>query len=579
MHRRRPPQAHRQQPLRPRSVRWKNDAGGITPHVDCDSVALDWVFTRSSAGQLICVTMADPAAGPAAVEMQGIVKRFPGVIANDGIDLAVRPGEIHALLGENGAGKSTLMNVLFGLYHQDEGHITINGRASHFRGPRDAVNAGLGMVHQHFMLIPRFTVAENVILGNEGDSTFYLDREQAERNVADIASRYGLDVDPAVSVSEIPVGVQQRVEILRALYQGSRILILDEPTALLTPDEVDELYAILRRLKADGGTVIFITHKLREVAAISDRVTVIRRGKTVGTRTTSETTAAELAELMVGREVVLQVERPPATPTGPVLSAEDLRLRIDGVPRLDGVDLTVRHGEILGLCGVEGNGQTELVEVLSGLRRPDSGRVILKGQDITSDGPNDRRRAGLSYIPEDRHGRGLVLDFTLAENVLLGNADERPFSRHGRIDGGVARSVTRRLMERFDVRAPSPESQARNLSGGNQQKLIIARELYRDPDVLLAVQPTRGLDVGAIEFVHKQLVRTRDEGRGILLISFDLDEILDLSDRILVIYQGRITGDFLAAQVSRTELGLRMGGRTGDDGHQVHHRASDPVAI
>ena len=515
---------------------------------------------------------------PAAVEMRGIVKRFPGVVANDGIDLAVQPGEIHALLGENGAGKSTLMNVLFGLYHQDEGEIRINGRPVRFRGPRDAVHAGLGMVHQHFMLIPRFTVAENVILGNEGESTFHLDREEAERNVTEIAARYGLDVDPAAKVADIPVGVQQRVEILRALYQGSRILILDEPTALLTPDEVDELYAILRRLKADGGTVIFITHKLREVAAISDRVTVIRRGKTVGTRKTEETTAAELAELMVGREVTLRVDRPPAAPTDPVLEAEGVTVRTRGVSRLDGIDLTVRHGEIVGLCGVEGNGQAELIEVLSGLRRPDAGRVLLKGKDITDTDPNDRRRAGLSYIPEDRHGRGLVLDFTLSENVLLGNSDNPPFSRGGRIDGGVARNVTQRLMERFDVRAPSAEMRARNLSGGNQQKLIIARELYRDPDALLAVQPTRGLDVGAIEFVHRQLVRTRDEGRGILLISFDLDEILDLSDRILVICQGRITGDFPAGQVSRTELGLRMGGRTGDDGHQAHPRSIEPVA-
>lgn len=514
----------------------------------------------------------------AAVQMRGIVKRFPGVVANDGIDLSVQPGEIHALLGENGAGKSTLMNILFGLYHQDAGEIRINGRPVRFRGPRDAVNAGLGMVHQHFMLIPRFTVAENVILGNEGASTFHLNREEAERNVAEIAGRYGLDVDPATRVADVPVGVQQRVEILRALYQGSRILILDEPTALLTPAEVDELYAILRRLKEDGGTVIFITHKLREVAAISDRVTVIRRGKTVGTRITSETNAAELAELMVGREVVLQVDRTPASPTDPVLEAKNVSLRSGGVQRLDEIDLMVRHGEIVGLCGVEGNGQTELIEVLSGLRKPDTGHVLLKGQDITDTDPKDRRRAGLSYIPEDRHGRGLVLDFSLSENVLLGNSDQPPFSRSGRINGGVARAITRQLMERFDVRAPSAETKARNLSGGNQQKLIIARELYRDPDALLAVQPTRGLDVGAIEFVHRQLVRTRDEGRGILLISFDLDEILDLSDRILVIFQGRITGDFPADQVSRTELGLRMGGRTGDEGHRAHHRAIDPVA-
>ncbi|HEV2108552.1 MAG TPA: ABC transporter ATP-binding protein [Thermomicrobiales bacterium] len=515
---------------------------------------------------------------PPAVEMHGIVKRFASVVANDGIDLAVQPGEIHALLGENGAGKSTLMNILFGLYHQDEGQIRLHGQPVRFRGPRDAVNAGLGMVHQHFMLIPRFTVAENVILGNEGASTFRLDRDEAERRVAGIATQYGLGVDPRASVGDLPVGVQQRVEILRALYQGSRILILDEPTALLTPPEIEELYTILRSLKGDGGTVIFITHKLREVAAISDRVTVIRRGRTVGTRTTCDTSAAELAELMVGREVLLRVERPPATPTEPVLVAEDITVTSGGITRLDRISLTVRQGEIVGLCGVEGNGQTELVEVLSGLRQPDAGRLRLKGLDITRAGPSERRRAGLSYIPEDRHGRGLVLGFTLAENVLLGNASEPPFSRSGRIDGGAARDITQRLMNLFDVRAPSPDTLARHLSGGNQQKLIIARELHREPDALLAVQPTRGLDVGAIEFVHRQLVSTRDEGRGILLISFDLDEILDLSDRILVMYQGRIVGDFPGGQVSRTELGLRMGGRTGDDRDQADAPASQPVA-
>ncbi len=501
---------------------------------------------------------------PLAIAMRGVVKRFGTVVANDGIDLPVRKGEIHALLGENGAGKSTLMNILFGLYHPDEGEIAVDGRPAGFKGPRDAVTAGLGMVHQHFMLIPRFTVAENVILGSEG-SGVALDRPAAERRVGELAERYGLRVDPRARLGDLPVGVQQRVEILRALYQGSRTLILDEPTALLTPQEVDELYAILRRLRAAGDTVIFITHKLREVAAISDRVTVIRRGRTVGTRITAETTAAELAELMVGREVVLRVERPPAHVGDPVLVAQGLTVAGGhGQPALADLSLTVNRGEILGVCGVEGNGQAELVETLAGLRRPDAGRVLLKGQDVTAADPHDRRRAGLSYIPEDRHNRGLVLDFSLAENVLLGNADDAPFSRAGRIDARFARSLTRRLMQTFDVRAPSPETPARSLSGGNQQKLIIARELHREPDALLAIQPTRGLDVGAIEFVHRQLVRERDQGRGVLLISFDLDEILDLSDRILVLYQGRIVGEFLSGKVSRTELGLRMGGRSED---------------
>jgi simple sugar transport system ATP-binding protein len=498
--------------------------------------------------------------------MRGIVKRFPGVVANDGVDFVVEQGEIHALLGENGAGKSTLMNVLFGLYHPDEGEILVNGRPARFHGPRDAVTAGLGMVHQHFMLIPRFTVTENVILGSEGDATF-LARDEANRRVGELAQEYGLRVDPAARLEDLPVGVQQRVEILRTLYQGSRILILDEPTALLTPQEVEELYGILRRLKAGGGTIIFITHKLREVAAVSDRVTVIRRGKTVGTRVTAETTAPELAELMVGREVVLRVNRPPANPGEPILTAEHLTLRgRGGVNALDDLSLTVRRGEIVGICGVEGNGQTELVETLAGLRKPESGRVVLKGRDVTGASPHDLRRVGLSYIPEDRHHRGLVLPFSLTENVLLGNSEDPPFSRGGRIDYDASAEITKNLMETFDVRAPGSTTQAGALSGGNQQKLIIAREFYREPDALLAVQPTRGLDVGAIEFVHRQLVQARDQGRGVLLVSFDLDEILDLSDRILVLFQGRIVGEFASGSVSRTELGLRMGGRS-RDGH------------
>lgn len=504
-------------------------------------------------------------ATPLAIEMRGIVKRFPGVVANDGVDLVVRQGEIHALLGENGAGKSTLMNVLFGLYRPDEGLIKVNGQETRFHGPRDAVSAGLGMVHQHFMLIPRFTVAENVILGTEGPD-FALDRAAAEQRVGQLAQEYGLRVDPRAKLEDLPVGMQQRVEILRALYQGSRILILDEPTALLTPQEVEELYQILERLRAGGGTIIFITHKLREVAAISDRVTVIRRGKTVGTRNTAETTSAELAELMVGREVLLRVERPPANPGDPILEVSDLQLKGRGHhPALNGLSLSLRRGEIVGICGVEGNGQTELVETIAGLRHPDSGRVSLKGRDMTGATPTALRRAGLSYIPEDRHHRGLVLSFSLTENMLLGNSEEKPFSQGGRIDYEATEQITGDLMKTFDVRAPSSDTPAGSLSGGNQQKMIIARELFREPDVLLAVQPTRGLDVGAIEFVHRQLVRERDKGRGVLLVSFDLDEVLDLSDRILVLYQGRIVGEFASGSVERTTLGLLMGGRSADE--------------
>jgi ABC-type uncharacterized transport system ATPase subunit len=502
---------------------------------------------------------------PPAIEMRGIVKRFPGVVANNGIQFTVEKGEIHALLGENGAGKSTLMNILFGLYHPDEGEILVNGHAVRFENARDAVLAGLAMVHQHFMLIPRFTVTENVILGSEG-AGITLDRESAGRRVAEIGAQYGLEVDPHATVGDLPVGMQQRVEILRALYQGGKTLILDEPTALLTPQEVDELYVVLNRLREGGDTIIFITHKLREVAAISDRVTVIHRGRTVGTRQTVETTAPELAEMMVGRAVSLRVDRPPAHPGEPVLVAQDLHLRgAQGHEALAGVDLELKRGEILGICGVEGNGQAELIEVLSGLRRPDQGHVLLKGRDVTATGPNPRRKMGLSYIPEDRHGRGLVLPFSLTENVLLGNAETTPFSKGGRIDYPRTESLTERLMKIFDVRAPAAETPAGALSGGNQQKLIIARELQREPDALLAIQPTRGLDVGAIEFVHKQLVAERDKGRGVLLISFDLDEIMDLSDRSLVLCGGRIVGNFLSGTVTRTELGLLMGGRTLDE--------------
>ncbi len=503
---------------------------------------------------------------PHAVQMHNIVKRFPGgVVANDGITLDVRQGEIHALLGENGAGKSTLMNILFGILAPDSGTIRVGGREADFSGPREAVEAGLGMVHQHFMLVPRFTVTENVILGSEG-AGMMLDRDAAARRVAELADQYGLAVDPHAKLGDLPVGTQQRVEILRALYQGSRILILDEPTALLTPQEVEDLYGVLRRLKDDGGTIIFITHKLREIAAISDRVTVIRQGKTVGTRITAETTPAELAELMVGREVVLRVDRTEAKPGETVMTADNLVVTgAHGQRTLDVEHLALRRGEILGVCGVEGNGQTELIEVLSGLRAPDSGTVALKGQDVTGANPNTFRADGLSYIPEDRHNRGLVLDFPLWENVLLGNAGHEPFASGGRINRTGTRQITASLMERFDVRAPGPDVPARALSGGNQQKLIIAREMHRDPDVLLAIQPTRGLDVGAIEFVHRQIVGARDNDKAVLVLSFDLDEVLDLSDRLVVLYQGRIVGEFQSGEVSRTELGLLMGGRTTHD--------------
>lgn len=497
--------------------------------------------------------------------MQGIVKVFPGVRANDGIDLLVKPGEIHALLGENGAGKSTLMNVLFGLYAPDRGTVVVNDKPVSFQGPREAVRAGLGMVHQHFMLIPRFTVTENIILGNEGNNPV-LNREAAARQVEQLSEAYGLRIDPDEKVENLTVGLQQRVEILKALYQGSKILILDEPTALLTPQEVEDLYGILDRLRAGGTTIIFITHKLKEVAAVSDRVTVIRRGKTVGERITAQTTGQELADLMVGRGVSLTVERAPASPGRTILAATGVKAQpIHGRKPLTIDKLELRAGEILGVCGVEGNGQSELVEVLSGLRPLDAGSIMVNDRDVTHGDPNDYRAAGLSYIPEDRHHRGLVLDFPLWENVLLGNAQGDPFVRNGLIRKRKTQGTTRALMQEFDVRAPSPNTSARALSGGNQQKLIIAREMFRNPDVLLAIQPTRGLDVGAIEFVHKELVRVRDAGKAVMLLSFDLDEVMDLSDRIVVMSDFQIAGEFNACEVTRNQLGMLMGGRNSNE--------------
>ncbi|HRA46891.1 MAG TPA: ABC transporter ATP-binding protein [Thermomicrobiales bacterium] len=502
---------------------------------------------------------------PNAIEMRAIVKRFPGVVANAGVSFAVRRGEIHALLGENGAGKSTLMNILFGLYHPDEGEILVDNKPVHFHSPRDAVEAGLGMVHQHFMLIPRFTVAENVILGSEGKG-LVLDRKAAEKRVGELAEQFGLRLDPTARVEDLPVGMQQRVEIVRALYQGGRTLILDEPTALLTPQEVEELYGILERLRAEGGTIIFITHKLREVAAISDRVTVIQRGRTVGTLQTKDTTAPQLAELMVGRNVTLHVEHTPNQPGEVILAADSLRATgHGGTLQVNDLSLTVRAGEIVGICGVEGNGQSELIEMLAGLRKPERGRIQIHGKDVTGASPVRLRSAGLSYVPEDRHNRGLVLDFSLTENMLLGYLNVEPFCNGNRINYGTSNEITEQGMEKFNVRAPNSHVTARTLSGGNQQKLIIARELYRNPEVILAVQPTRGLDVGAIEFVHRQLIAQRDAGKAVLVVSFELDEILDLSDRILVLYGGRIVGEFANGQVDRATLGLLMGGRSLDD--------------
>ncbi|MFO7173157.1 MAG: ABC transporter ATP-binding protein [Bacillota bacterium] len=504
------------------------------------------------------------------LEMRGITKRFGPVVANDGIDLEVREGEIHALLGENGAGKTTLMNILYGLYQPDAGEIRYKGQPVTITDPNRAIALGIGMVHQHFMLIPPFTVAENIVLGHEPGSRTRLDRAGAVEKVRALSQEFGLKVDPTARVENISVGMQQRVEILKALYRGAELLILDEPTAVLTPQEVQELIGIMRRLVQQGRTIIFITHKLKEVLRIADRVTVIRQGRNVATLDisgrgapgpVSPPTEAELAALMVGRAVSLQVEKGPAKPGEPVLEVEGLEcLGPRGLPALKGVSLTLRAGEILGIAGVDGNGQTELVECLTGLRRPTAGRIRLRGQDITRLPVRKRFELGLAHIPEDRQKRGLVLDFTVAENAILGRHYRSPYCRLGAMAWQQVTAHAQRLIRDFDIRPPLPGTRAGALSGGNQQKLIVAREIDKEPVVLIAAQPTRGVDVGAIEAIHRRLVAERDRGRAVLLVSLELDEILALSDRIAVMYEGRIVAEMPAEEATEETLGLLMAG-------------------
>jgi general nucleoside transport system ATP-binding protein len=499
------------------------------------------------------------------LELKGITKRFPGVVANDHVDFELAKGEVHALLGENGAGKSTLMNILYGLYHPDEGEIRLRGEPVRIDSPHAAIDTGIGMVHQHFMLIPVMTVAENIVLAMEPHKGPFLDLDTANEKVLDISKRFGLAVRPDARVESISVGMQQRVEILKALYRGAEILILDEPTAVLTPQEALELFDIIRSLQAEGKSIIFITHKLGEVLAIADRITVLRRGKTIETVPREGATEESLARLMVGREVLLQVEKRPADPGEPLLRVEDLRVRDErGLEAVRGVSFEVRRREIVGIAGVDGNGQSELIEAITGLRKPESGRILAAGEDITSDSSRECLDAGVGHIPEDRQRRGLVLDFTLAENIALHDYREEPDSKWGWLYPKRLIARAARLLKEFDVRGGGPKTPAASLSGGNQQKVILAREISRDPKVLIAAQPTRGLDVGAIEFVHRRLITERDEGRAILLVSFELDEILSLADRILVIYEGRIVGEY-TPDVSEEELGIAMtGGRKGE---------------
>jgi ABC-type uncharacterized transport system ATPase subunit len=497
------------------------------------------------------------------LEMRGITKRFPGIVANDDVALDVRKGEVHALLGENGAGKSTLMNILYGLYKPDEGEIRLHGQSVTFGSAKDAIQAGIGMVHQHFMLIPVMTVAENIVLGIEPvREGVFLDERGAEERVRELSKQYGLVVDPAALIADITVGQQQRVEILKALYRGAEILILDEPTAVLTPQEATELFGIVRSLRADGKSIIFISHKLNEVLEIADRITVLRRGKKIETVPREGATEASLARAMVGREVLLRVEKPPAEPGDVLLEIDDLHVIDDrGIEKVRGASFAVRAGEIVGIAGVDGNGQTELIDAIAGLRKVESGTIEVAGHALAHASARQMLDAGVGHIPEDRQVRGLILEFTIAENIALHDYAEPPDAKWGWLFPARLVERARVLIREFDIRGGGPLSRAGTLSGGNQQKVVVAREIARDPKVLIAAQPTRGLDVGAIEFLHRRLVEERGEGRAILLVSLELDEILSLSDRILVLYEGEIVGEH-DASVSEEEIGLEMlGGR------------------
>jgi ABC-type uncharacterized transport system ATPase subunit len=496
------------------------------------------------------------------VAMRGIVKRFPGVLANDHVDLDLLPGEILGLLGENGAGKTTLVNILYGFYQCDEGEVYLQGKRVHLHSAHDAISHGLGMVHQHFMLVPTFTVGENMILGQPSSRAPLLEnRGQVTRRVRELSERYGLQVDPEARVWQLSVGQQQRVEIVKALYRGAEVLILDEPTAVLTPQEVDELLAIMRSLADDGHSLIFISHKLREVMTICDRIAVLRDGRLVDVVRADETNRSELARMMVGREVLLQVEKQPANPAEVRLLVTDLWVNDSrGLPALRGVSLQVRGGEIVGVAGVAGNGQRELEDVISGLRPVEKGRIVLCDRDMTDCRPREVIENGLGHIPSDRYGLGLLGDFSVAENLVLETFCEPPFTEGGFLDYSAICSHADRLVKNFDIRTPSIRTKACALSGGNAQKMILARELARRPKVLLAAQPTRGLDVGATEYVRQELVRQRDGGMAILLISTDLEEILTLSDQIVVLYEGRIVGRRSAEEACVEELGLLMAG-------------------
>ena len=498
------------------------------------------------------------------LRLRGITKRFGGVLANDHIDIDVEPGTIHALVGENGAGKSTAMRIAYGFYTADSGDIFIDGQPRQIHRPADAIALGVGMVHQHFMLVGPMTVAENIVLGAESGTALSLDLDEAKARIRTLSESFGLASDPDARIEDLSVGQQQRVELLKALYRDARLLILDEPTAVLTPQEVDEFFAILRGMRQQGKTIVIITHKLAEVLAISDAVTVMRDGRVVGRVKTTETSAAELARLMVGREVLLRVEKGPAAPGGVMLSVRGLSVRAGAALALNNVSFDVRSSEIVGVAGVEGNGQSELVEAIAGLVDPVrvAGEISLNGASLARLDARQRRERGIAHIPEDRHRRGLLLEFGLDENVILGVHYRPPVARHALIDDEEVRRRTADLIRRFDVRPPNPQLRARSLSGGNQQKLIIAREFELHPTLLLVSQPTRGVDIGAIEFIHRQLVALRDAGCAILLVSAELEEVMSLADRLLVIHAGRIAGEVDPAATSAADIGCLMTGTT-----------------
>ena len=492
--------------------------------------------------------------------MKGIVKRFRHVVAIKQADLTVEAGEIHAVVGENGAGKSTLMNVLYGLYQPDSGTLAINGDPIGAHSPNQAVELGIGMVHQHFMLVPTFTVLQNVILGIEETDRGFLDPSKVSRQLTELGERYGLTVDQHARVGDLPVSMQQRVEILKVLVRGAKVLILDEPTAVLTPQEVQEFFKILRTLKDQGSTVLLITHKLREVKALTDRLTVMREGATVGTRETSDVTEHQIAEMMVGRPVLFEVAKTPAKPGKPTLEARGLKFIEDGRTLLDGLDLTVRAGEIVGLAGVAGNGQTELVLGLMGLVPGITGQVTLEGVRVDHLSVRSRLSMGMAHIPEDRLHHGFIPDYSVADNLVLGLHHAPPFSHHGVLDSEAIASNAVAMIASYDIRPPVAQIPVRQMSGGNQQKVVIAREVLRRPKFLIASMPTRGVDIGAIEFIHKRLVSLRDEGVAVLLVSSELSEILSLSDRIAVIYRGRLVKTFDSGTATEADLGLAMAG-------------------